>query len=617
MNARFTLLVLAALYLAALAPAAEAQPYRTGGTPYARAGTGVSVSEADIATYALEMYSFVAEAGYQFTPSVGLGGAATFARYPKAVRGGITLTTLTAMLRWTLFPGWRTTPYFNVGPQVTLGGVGEVGVGATAGLGVNVSLSRHLSFFAEATAHAVTPDVAVDGRNDGRAFFDGLGFWGIGLRATLDPAPAPPRRLAIEGPRRLERGTPGTYTVTVAPETTRPIEYQWYFGDGRRGEGLTAEHAYRLPDTYTLHVVAENAGGIAAAEIEVQVVEPTLPARILALSADSVRSHVLDPVRLTADLEGTAPVTLRWDFGTGAPPLEYRIDHRFEEVQPLGTLQITERQRYTYAAPDTYTVILTAENRYGTDRRSIELTVGGRLPLVASCAQAVVPGTITFAFDGARLTDDDRAALRPLLERLRECPALALHIDGGADAVGPAAYNRRVALRRAEAVADFFRAHGIAPERLSTRGMGEYLRPCPPDTAGRGCAPHRNAVSLLVLSQPVDEDRPAPVASRAPATREPGEGRWTLIAGSHTDREEARKQAEDLRADLEGDYRIAVIQNEVDGQKRYRVSVGQFESHGQAQTVLEALDGRLPSSTRLHQLSGDVASGLKSSRLED
>lgn len=82
---------------------------------------------------------------------------------------------------------------------------------------------------------------------------------------------------------------------------------------------------------------------------------------------------------------------------------------------------------------------------------------------------------IHFALDSSAIAEDSQPGLDEVarmlrMERLRE---RRLHIEGHTDATGPAEYNRRLSMRRAEAVARYLvERHGIDPARLSVSGRG-------------------------------------------------------------------------------------------------------------------------------------------------
>ena len=92
---------------------------------------------------------------------------------------------------------------------------------------------------------------------------------------------------------------------------------------------------------------------------------------------------------------------------------------------------------------------------------------------------------LLFGFDSAELADPGVARIRTEVETLPRGSALA--VGGHTDTTGSSAYNRRLSLQRAQAVADVVRA--ARPDlRLTVRGYGE-TRPVAPnradDAAGR------------------------------------------------------------------------------------------------------------------------------------
>jgi len=78
---------------------------------------------------------------------------------------------------------------------------------------------------------------------------------------------------------------------------------------------------------------------------------------------------------------------------------------------------------------------------------------------------------IYFAFD----SDEPLAieSLELLMQRMQQSPRTTVRIAGYADTSGSSAYNLALSQRRAQAVADRFRARGIAANRIDVSGLGE------------------------------------------------------------------------------------------------------------------------------------------------
>lgn len=81
--------------------------------------------------------------------------------------------------------------------------------------------------------------------------------------------------------------------------------------------------------------------------------------------------------------------------------------------------------------------------------------------------------TEMFGFDKATLSDQAAASLQPLVDRLLRHEEATATIVGHTDSKGPAAYNQKLSVERAQAVADVFLDAGIDASRLTVEGKGE------------------------------------------------------------------------------------------------------------------------------------------------
>ncbi|QBF32954.1 OmpA family protein [Thalassococcus sp. S3] len=77
-----------------------------------------------------------------------------------------------------------------------------------------------------------------------------------------------------------------------------------------------------------------------------------------------------------------------------------------------------------------------------------------------------VPSTITFAFNSAQLDESARQTLRHQADWIRQFPEVRFRVFGHTDAVGSNAYNKRLGLRRANAVVHYLSTLGISRSRL-------------------------------------------------------------------------------------------------------------------------------------------------------
>lgn len=74
--------------------------------------------------------------------------------------------------------------------------------------------------------------------------------------------------------------------------------------------------------------------------------------------------------------------------------------------------------------------------------------------------------TVNFAFNSAVLDSGARDTLREQAQWIRQFPEVRFRIYGHTDAVGSETYNKRLGLRRANAVVDFLATQGISKTRL-------------------------------------------------------------------------------------------------------------------------------------------------------
>jgi outer membrane protein OmpA-like peptidoglycan-associated protein len=78
-----------------------------------------------------------------------------------------------------------------------------------------------------------------------------------------------------------------------------------------------------------------------------------------------------------------------------------------------------------------------------------------------------------FDFDTAAVQPGDRSALLAEVVKLKDVSWRAVTAIGHADSVGDADYNRRLALRRAEAVREHLVSQGIPPALIRVESRGE------------------------------------------------------------------------------------------------------------------------------------------------
>jgi outer membrane protein OmpA-like peptidoglycan-associated protein len=136
--------------------------------------------------------------------------------------------------------------------------------------------------------------------------------------------------------------------------------------------------------------------------------------------------------------------------------------------------------------------------------------------------------SVTFGFDKAVLTSDDRAQLDQFAGQMGSAKGYILEVTGGTDSVGSAEYNYDLSQRRANAVVQYLATkYGIAPHRFYLIGIGKDQYVASNDTAEGRKENRRVQVRLLTNlngdngagSQPAAVSQAKPPA-QTPATDE-------------------------------------------------------------------------------------------------
>jgi outer membrane protein OmpA-like peptidoglycan-associated protein len=84
-----------------------------------------------------------------------------------------------------------------------------------------------------------------------------------------------------------------------------------------------------------------------------------------------------------------------------------------------------------------------------------------------------VQNEVLFDFGSSALRSSSREALRQMADVFQKYPNTILSVQGHTDSIGTAAYNQRLSVRRADAVADYLQTLGVNNNRLETLGFGE------------------------------------------------------------------------------------------------------------------------------------------------
>jgi outer membrane protein OmpA-like peptidoglycan-associated protein len=104
---------------------------------------------------------------------------------------------------------------------------------------------------------------------------------------------------------------------------------------------------------------------------------------------------------------------------------------------------------------------------------------------------------ITFETNSAELNEESFQELDRLVELMKKNPNIKVEISAHTDDVGSEAYNMKLSLRRAQAVVNYLKEHGIPEGRMIARGYGE-TRPLVPNDSEEHRAMNRR-VELRIL----------------------------------------------------------------------------------------------------------------------
>jgi len=106
--------------------------------------------------------------------------------------------------------------------------------------------------------------------------------------------------------------------------------------------------------------------------------------------------------------------------------------------------------------------------------------------------------SVTFGFDKAVLTKDDREQLDDFAAKLGSAKGYILEVTGGTDSTGPAQYNYELSQRRADAVVQYLASkYGVAAHRFYLIGIGKDKEVAPNTTAEGRKQNRRVEVRLL------------------------------------------------------------------------------------------------------------------------
>jgi OmpA-OmpF porin, OOP family len=129
--------------------------------------------------------------------------------------------------------------------------------------------------------------------------------------------------------------------------------------------------------------------------------------------------------------------------------------------------------------------------------------------------KSLANATVTFGFDKAVLTKDDKEQLDTFAAQLGSAKSYILEVTGGTDSIGSAAYNYDLSERRADSVVQYLASkYGIAAHRFYLIGIGKD-KEVAPNTTAEGRQQNRR-VEIQLLSNMGSGQGPATSQSAPP-----------------------------------------------------------------------------------------------------
>jgi len=144
-----------------------------------------------------------------------------------------------------------------------------------------------------------------------------------------------------------------TATQSSAVNPRRIVSYEWTFGDGQTGGGVTTSHKYTAPGTYILILkVTDDVGAFASVQKSLTVSEG-LPTVTMTVLPASPKPNQQVTVNITATPSGSSTIsTYKISWGDGSP----------EETVSAPT------QSHTYTGAGTFVISVTAIDSLGRQK---------------------------------------------------------------------------------------------------------------------------------------------------------------------------------------------------------------------------------------------------------
>jgi peptidoglycan-binding protein ArfA len=208
--------------------------------------------------------------------------------------------------------------------------------------------------------------------------------------------------------------------------------------------------------------------------------------------------NIVDQVRINPDVDALDFSKAKPVFSDSASIPDFNLTVNGDTITLAGTAASTDQKN---------TVANDAKRIWSTlnivDNLSVNATASPAPPTAAASCTSVAAaistlthGSITFGQNGAGLTPAVEQVLTQVAAKLAACPNTHAAINGYADNSGTQSINVPLSEERAQAVANFLVAHGVAGNQLSSTGFGS-ANPIAPNDTDQGRAQNRR-VEIVV-----------------------------------------------------------------------------------------------------------------------
>ena len=109
------------------------------------------------------------------------------------------------------------------------------------------------------------------------------------------------------------------------------VSYDWAFGDGTTGSGITVSHAYSIAATYGVTLTVTDDGGVTAStstSVDVRTSEP-IASFVFSPTAPTTTTAVQFNASASSAVSGRTITSYAWNFGDGSTATGVTPVHRF------------------------------------------------------------------------------------------------------------------------------------------------------------------------------------------------------------------------------------------------------------------------------------------------